>query len=31
VRERHPVMVQRPDLSVLLDILEADDELTFAR
>ena len=31
VRERHPVMVQRPDLSVLLDILEADDELTLAR
>jgi hypothetical protein len=31
VRERHPVMAQRPELSVVLDILEADDELTFAR
>jgi Domain of unknown function (DUF5069) len=30
VRERHPVMEQRPELSVVLDILEADDELTFA-
>jgi hypothetical protein len=30
VRERHPVMEQRSDLSVILDILEADDELTFA-
>jgi len=29
VRERHPVMAQRPDLSVMLDVLEADDELTF--
>jgi hypothetical protein len=31
IRERHPVMAQRPELSVVLDILEADDELTFAR
>jgi hypothetical protein len=31
VRERHPVMAQRPDLSKVLDVLEADDELTFAR
>jgi hypothetical protein len=31
VRERHPVMAQRPDISGILDILEADDELTFAR
>jgi hypothetical protein len=30
VRERHPVMAQRPELSAVLDILEADDELTFA-
>lgn len=30
LRERHPVMVQRPDLTAILDILEADDELTFA-
>jgi Domain of unknown function (DUF5069) len=30
VRERHPVMAQRPELSVVLDILDADDELTFA-
>lgn len=31
LRERHPVMAQRPDLTAILDILEADDELTFAR
>ena len=31
VRERHPIMAQYPDLSVVLDILDADDELTFAR
>jgi hypothetical protein len=31
VRERHPIMAQCPDLSVVLDILDADDELTFAR
>ncbi len=31
VRERHPVMAERPDLSVMLDILDADDELTFAQ
>ena len=30
LRERHPVMAQRPDLTAILDILEADDELTFA-
>ena len=27
VRERHPVLAQRPDLSKLLDIIEADDQL----
>jgi len=31
LRERHPVMAERPELSVILDILDADDELTFAR
>ena len=31
VRERHPVMAERPELSILLDILDADDERTFAR
>jgi hypothetical protein len=31
IRERHPVMAQQPELSIVLDILEADDELTFAR
>jgi hypothetical protein len=31
VRERHPVMALRPELSVVLDILEADDELTFGQ
>jgi hypothetical protein len=31
VRERHPVMAERPELSVLLDILDADDERTFAQ
>lgn len=31
IRERHPVMAQRPDLSIILDILDADDELTFGR
>jgi len=30
VRRRHPVMAQRPDLSIILDVLDADDELTFA-
>jgi hypothetical protein len=30
MRRRHPVMAQRPELSVILDVLEADDELTFA-
>jgi hypothetical protein len=30
VRERHPVMAQRPELSNILDVLDADDELTFA-
>lgn len=27
VRERHPVLAQRPELSKLLDIIEADDQL----
>jgi uncharacterized protein DUF5069 len=31
MRERHPVMAQQPELSIVLDIFEADDELTFAR
>jgi hypothetical protein len=31
VRERHPVMAQRPELSSVLDVLDADDELTYAR
>jgi hypothetical protein len=29
VRQRHPVMATRPELSKILDILEADDELAF--
>jgi hypothetical protein len=29
VRERHPVMAQRPDLNKILDVLEADDERVF--
>jgi hypothetical protein len=31
VRERHPVMAQRPELSSVLDVLDADDEFTYAR
>ncbi len=31
MRTRHPVMALRPELSGILDILEADDELTFAQ
>jgi hypothetical protein len=31
VRERHPVMAQRPELSSILDVLDADDEFTYAR
>jgi hypothetical protein len=30
VRERHPVMARRPELSTVLDVLDADDDLTFA-
>jgi hypothetical protein len=30
VRQRHPVMQVRPDLSKILDVLEADDEHAFA-
>lgn len=30
VRERHPVMAKRPELSKILDILDADDALTWA-
>jgi len=30
VHERHPVLEQRPQLSKILDILDADDEVTFA-
>jgi hypothetical protein len=29
VRQRHPIMAQRPDLTKLLDILEADDDDLF--
>ncbi|MGA8099219.1 MAG: DUF5069 domain-containing protein [Candidatus Cybelea sp.] len=29
VRERHPVMAERPELSKILDILDADDRRTF--
>ena len=31
VRERHPVMARRPELDAVLDILDADDRLAFAR
>lgn len=30
MRKRHPVMASRPELSKLLDILEAQDARTFA-
>ncbi len=30
VRERHPVMALRPELSKILDILDADDKFAFA-
>lgn len=30
IRERHPVMAQRPELSKILDILEAEDDRAFA-
>jgi uncharacterized protein (DUF1778 family) len=30
VRERHPVMAERPDLAKVLDILDADDSRSFA-
>ena len=30
VRQRHPVMAQRPELSKILDILDADDDYAFA-
>jgi hypothetical protein len=30
VREHHPVMALRPELTCVLDILDADDERTFA-
>jgi len=30
IRERHPVMASRPDLSKILDILDADDAATFS-
>jgi hypothetical protein len=30
VRERHPVMAQRPELNKILDVLEADDERVFS-
>jgi hypothetical protein len=29
VRRRHPVLAERPELSKILDILDADDRLTF--
>ncbi len=31
LRERHPVMQRRPELTRILDILEADDEYTYTR
>lgn len=31
LRERHPVTAQQPELSSILDVLDADDDLTFAR
>ena len=31
VRARHPVMAGRPDLDKIVEILDADDELLFAR
>ncbi len=31
VRQRHPMMAERSELSKILDILDADDELTFAK
>lgn len=30
VRERHPVLAEKPHLSKILDILDADDEFSFA-
>lgn len=30
VRGRHPVMAARPDLSKILDVIEADDEHAFS-
>lgn len=30
VRERHPVLAQRPELTIFFDIFEADDAATFA-
>lgn len=31
VRERHPVMAERPELAKILDILDAEDRRAFAR
>jgi hypothetical protein len=31
LRERHPVMAQHPEFSTILDVLDADDDLTFAQ
>jgi hypothetical protein len=31
VRQRHPVMAERPELSKILDVLDADDAHAFAR
>ncbi|MFY9883483.1 MAG: DUF5069 domain-containing protein [Candidatus Cybelea sp.] len=31
VRQRHPVMAERPELSRVLDILDADDQRTFGQ
>lgn len=31
VRERHPIMASRPELTKLLDVLDADDEELFSR
>ncbi len=31
IRQRHPVMAARPDLDKVIDILDADDALTFSQ
>ncbi len=31
LRQRHPAMAQHPELSSILDVLDADDDFTFSR